>query len=40
MHTRYRAQTVEDAVAAARAALGAGVEIASTALVPARGLRG
>jgi flagellar biosynthesis protein FlhF len=38
--TRYRAQTVEDAVAAARAALGADVEIASTALVPARGLRG
>jgi flagellar biosynthesis protein FlhF len=40
MLTRYRAQTVEDAVAAARAALGSGVEIASTTLVPARGLRG
>lgn len=37
---RYRAQTVEDAVAAARAALGGDVEIVSTALVPARGLRG
>jgi flagellar biosynthesis protein FlhF len=40
METRYRAQTVEDALAAARAALGSGVEIASTALVPARGVRG
>jgi flagellar biosynthesis protein FlhF len=40
MQTRYRAQTVEDAVAAARAALGVDAEIASTALVPARGLRG
>ena len=40
MLTRYRAQTVEDALTAARTALGADVDIASTALVPARGLRG
>jgi flagellar biosynthesis protein FlhF len=40
MLTRYRAQTVEDALSAARTALGADVDIASTALVPARGLRG
>ncbi len=38
--TRFRAQTVEDAVAAACAAHGPDVEIVATQLVAARGLRG
>ena len=38
--TRFRGQTVEDAVAAACAAHGAGADIMATQLVPARGLRG
>ena len=38
--TRFRAQTVEEAVNAARAALGGEPDVAATRMVPARGLRG
>ncbi len=38
--TRFRAQTVEDAVAAACVAHGVAADIVATQLVPARGLRG
>src|SRR5688500_18343751 len=38
--TRFRAQTVEDAVAAACVAHGVEADIVATQMVPARGLRG